>query len=70
MHITIDLPVKDEVLKEIITDYLKKQGELFLEYYSFPEYKINTNVEKEILSKSDEDYIEVQDSKELLEMIK
>jgi len=69
MLITIDLPVKDEMEKKILQHYLKIQWELFLKYYSIPEYKINPDVEKEIISQKKEDYIEINDIDELLEMI-
>jgi len=69
MTITIDLPVKDEIEKKILEKYLKVQGELFLKYFSIPEYKINFDVEKEIINLSNEDYVEVKDTQDLLKII-
>jgi len=70
MNITIDLPVKDEVEKKILIDYLKQQWEMFLKYYLIPEYRMNLDTEKEIIKQKKEDYIEVKNSEDLLEMIK
>ena len=69
MTITIDLPVKDEIEKKILEKYLKVQGELFLKYFSIPEYKIDPDVEKEIITQKTDDYVEVIDKEELLQMI-
>ena len=70
MNITIDLPVKNKIKKRILTDYLKLQWDIFLKYYSIPEYKIDSMIEKEILNQKDEDYVEVENTKDLLTMIK
>ena len=67
MNITIDLPVKDEIEKKVLIDYLKKQWEIFLKYYSIPEYKINPNIEDEIVNQ--DDYVKVENTDELLKMI-
>jgi len=69
MTITIDLPVKDEIEKKILERYLKLQGELFLKYFSISEYKIDPDVEKEIITQKTDDYVEVTDKEELLQMI-
>lgn len=67
MNITIDLPVKDEIEKKVLIDYLKEQWEIFLKYYSIPEYKINSNIEDEIVNQ--DDYVKVENTDELLKMI-
>ena len=53
MNIIIDLPVKDEIEKKVLMDYLKEQWEIFLKYYSVPEYKIKSDVENEIINQDD-----------------
>ena len=42
---------------------------MFLKYFSIPEYKINFDVEKEIINSSNEDYVEVKDTQDLLKII-
>ena len=69
MTITIDLPVKDEAEKRILTEYLKMHGELFLKYYLTPDKKINSKVEEEIVKRTDEDYVEVDDVQDILKLL-
>ncbi len=69
MVIIIDLPVKDEVEKKILTEYLKAQWEIFLKYYAIPEHKINEKVEKEIRERKQTDYVKVEDEEDLLGII-
>jgi len=69
MTITIDLPVKDELEKKLLTEYLKLQAEIFLKYYSIPEFKIKPEVEEEIISRKEDDYVEMKDIDEFLELL-
>jgi hypothetical protein len=69
MTIIIDVPVKNELEKKLLTEYLKLQAEIFLKYYSMPEFKIKPEVEEEIISRKEDDYIEIEDIDEFLELL-
>ena len=69
MTIIIDVPVKNELEKKLLTEYLKLQAKIFLKYYSIPEFKIKPEVEEEIISRKEDDYIEIEDIDEFLELL-